>query len=100
MTDSCAEIRNKTGRTTLTVRGTAGIAEAAGLQDAALEAAASGNAVTVSLAEAERLDASALQVLLALRASLAANRVEMRWDGCTAQVAEYLALAGVEVAAR
>ena len=86
----------KRGRTaTARVAGVADVSIAEQLHRKATELADSGKDVVVTLKEAVRLDASALQVLLALREELSGSGKNLSLSGVPQQIRGYLELAGV-----
>ena len=79
----------------LALRGTVGVAAAPELRARALELAEDARDVTVACDEVEHLDATALQLLVALRRAVEARGGHFALSGVPDAVRHYLALAGL-----
>ncbi|HEX3313954.1 MAG TPA: STAS domain-containing protein [Gemmataceae bacterium] len=87
-------VRSKKGPR-LVLHGNVSAGSAERLHQTALEAVALGTDVTADLAAVEELDASALQILIALRRTLGTRGRELRLAGASSPLNESLRLAGL-----
>jgi anti-anti-sigma factor len=83
------------GGCTLVLQGVVDIFEARELHQQAMAALGAGGEVTLDLEEVDRLDSSAIQILVALRQSLAAGGRSLRLEGIPPSVHDTWRLLGL-----
>jgi anti-anti-sigma regulatory factor len=95
MPDVPAEVLEGLGTLCLVLHGSANLATAHAVRDAAVRALASGRDVTVACGEVEYLDTAVLQVLLALKAALGGYGRTLALEGVTDKGLGYCRTAGL-----
>lgn len=95
MASSIVTVLDSSGETQMLLRGDVTVAGAGELHQAARELAGAGSDVVVCCDEVTRLDASALQVLLALRQELLAADRKLTVRGMPADVAALIRHSGL-----